>query len=68
MTKKSRQKFKYYENKKSYYDEIKSIFHHFYRAFIGSNKTIFLERESPTLMPLLFFILGGNFIFNLVKS
>ena len=33
MTKKSRQKFKYLENKKSFWDEIKSIFHHFQRAF-----------------------------------
>ena len=29
MTKKSRQKFKYLENKKSFEDEIKNIFHHF---------------------------------------
>ena len=29
MTKKSRQKFKDLEIKKSFYDEIKSIFHHF---------------------------------------
>ena len=32
MTKKSRQKFKYLENKKSFWGEIKSLFHHFYRA------------------------------------
>ena len=29
MIKKSRQKFKYLENKKSFKDEIKNIFHHF---------------------------------------
>ena len=29
MTKKSKQNFKYLEYKKSFYDEIKSIFHHF---------------------------------------
>ena len=34
MTKKSRQKFEYLENEKSFWDEIKSIFHHFQRAFI----------------------------------
>ena len=33
MTKKSRQKFKYLENKKSFWGEIKSIFHYFQRAF-----------------------------------
>ena len=29
MTKKSRQKIKYLENEKSFWSEIKSIFHHF---------------------------------------
>ena len=29
MTKESRQKFKYLENEKTFYTEIKSIFHHF---------------------------------------
>ena len=38
MTKKSRQKFKYPENEKSFYDEIKTIFHHFQRVFIEANK------------------------------
>ena len=33
MTKKSRQNFKYLENEKSFWGVIKSIFHHFYRAF-----------------------------------
>ena len=33
MTKKSRQKFKYLENEKSFYGEIKSIFHFFKKAF-----------------------------------
>ena len=44
----SRQKLKYLENDKSFYDEIKSIFHHFQRAFTEANKTNFLEREIPT--------------------
>ena len=44
MTKKSRQKLKYLENEKSFYDEIKSIFHHFLRAFIETNKTNFFGR------------------------
>ena len=43
MAKKSRQKFKYLENKKSFQD------HHFQRAFIKANKTIFLEGEGLTL-------------------
>ena len=33
MTKMSRQKFKYLENKKSFWSEIKNIFHHFKRVF-----------------------------------
>ena len=33
MIKKLRQKFKYLENKRSFYDEPKSIFHLFKRAF-----------------------------------
>ena len=33
MTKKLRQKFKYLKNGKSFWGEIKSIFHHFYRAY-----------------------------------
>ena len=50
MTKKSRQKCKYLEREKSFLYEIKSIFRHFYRAFIETNKTnFFLEGESPTL-------------------
>ena len=45
----SRQKFKYIENKKSFKDEIKSVFHHFQKDFIEANKKIFLEGESLTL-------------------
>ena len=37
MTKKSRQKFKYLENEKSFKDEI-SIFQHFWRAIIKAKK------------------------------
>ena len=40
MTKMSRQKHKCLENKKNFQDEIKSIFHLFYRAFIEPNKTL----------------------------
>ena len=43
MTKKSRQKLKYLENKKNCSDEIKSIFHHFERAFNKVSTTNFLE-------------------------
>ena len=44
MTKSSRQrqKFKYLENKKSFYNEIKNIFHYFKRAFIELNQIFFL--------------------------
>ena len=37
MTKKPRQKFKYLENEKSFYDEIKSIFHHFKGLLVDNN-------------------------------
>ena len=37
MTKKLRQKFKYFENAKSFEDDLKNIFSHFYRAFIEVN-------------------------------
>ena len=51
MPKNSRQKFKYYENKQSFSDEIKSNFHHFWRAIIEANKKkyVILEGESPNL-------------------
>ena len=48
MPKKSRQKFKYLENEKSFQDKIKSIFYQFRRAIIEAKK-FFLEGESPTL-------------------
>ena len=34
VTKNSRQKFKYLENEEGFLNEIKSVFHHFYRVFI----------------------------------
>ena len=48
MNEKSKQKFKYLENEKSFQDEIKSIFRHFWRTIIEANKEFFLEGESPT--------------------
>ena len=45
MTNKSRQKFKYLENEKRFYAEVKSIFGHFSRTFIEANKTIFFGRQ-----------------------
>ena len=50
MPKKSRQKFKYLEKEKRFWDEIKVIFLHFCRVIIEANKIIFLEGESPTLI------------------
>ena len=38
MPKKLRQKFKYFENEESFWDEIKSIFHHFWRGIIEAIK------------------------------
>ena len=34
---------KYLENKKSFQDEIKNIFHHFLKALIEANKTNLFE-------------------------
>ena len=51
ITKNSRQKLKYLENEKRFYGELKSIFHHFQRAFIETNKkNLLLEGESLTLI------------------
>ena len=47
MTKKSRQRFRYLENEKSFEDIYKSFFH---QAFIVANKIICLEGENPTLV------------------
>ena len=53
MCKKSRWNFKYPENEKSFYDEIKkNIFHHFWRAIIEAKKKIFLGGEGPTLISI----------------
>ena len=48
MTKMPWEKLKYLENEKSFYDEIKNIFHHFWKAIIKANKKIsfFVRRES----------------------
>ena len=50
MPKKSRQKFKYLENEKSFQGKMKSIFHHFSGTIIGANKKKNLESESPTVV------------------
>ena len=49
MTKKSRQKFKYLENGKSFQDEIKSIFIILKGLSMKQTIEFFLEGESPTL-------------------
>ena len=46
MTKMSWQKLKYLENKKSFSDEIKNIFHHFKRLSIKQITIFFERRES----------------------
>ena len=46
MPKKSRQKFKYIENEKSFQDKIKSIFYQFRRAIIEAKKIFFGRWES----------------------
>ena len=53
MTNKSRQKFKYLENEKSFQDEIKKHFSSFLNGFQWrKQENIFLEGESPTLIHL----------------
>ena len=49
MAKMPIQKIKYLENKESFYDEMKNIFHHFYSAFIEANKVMFFDGESLPL-------------------
>ena len=44
MNKKSRQKIKYLENKKSFLDEIKHIFHHFKGLSLEKIKHYFFGR------------------------
>ena len=50
MTKKSRQKFKYVENEKSFWDEIKNIFHYFWKTSIEANNNFFLKGEGTILI------------------
>ena len=47
MTEKSWQKPKYLENEKSFYDEIKTIFHYFERDFNEAKNTNIFERLEP---------------------
>ena len=49
MPKKSRQKFKYLENEKSFKDEIKAFFIIFEGLSLKQIKKTLLEGESPTL-------------------
>ena len=54
MPKKLRQTFTYLENEKSFWDELKSIIHYFWRAIAEAKKIFFLEIESPTLIRMLY--------------
>ena len=49
MTKKSKQKFKHLENRKSFQDEKKAFFIIYEGLLLKQIKQIFLEGESPTL-------------------
>ena len=55
-TKMYEHKFRYLKNKKSFQQEIKSIFHHFHRLLVESDKTKFFQRREPNFK--LFFIRG----------
>ena len=51
MTNKSKQKFKYLKNEKSFSDEIKKHFSSFFKVLLLKQiKQILLEGESPTLI------------------
>ena len=52
MIENSRQKFKYLENEMNFYDEIKSIFDHFWRATIEANNNFFGRWESDSKLYL----------------
>ena len=56
MTKKPWQRLKYLEDEKSFWDEIKSIFRLFKGLSIKEITQIFLEGESPTLIPVSIFL------------
>ena len=55
MTKKSRQNFKYSENEKSFYDEIKIFFFITFKGLsLKQEKYFFMEDETPNLtLPVL---------------
>ena len=69
VTKKSWQKLKYLQNERSFWDEIKSIFHHFYRAFNKADTIFFGRWESGFKgfeLHLFQFRFPPPFIFNLI--
>ena len=69
MLKKSRQKSKYLENEKSFYDEMKSIFfHHFWRVFIEANKKMFFERWQSDFNLKLVYIKDNRKNSSVIKS
>ena len=58
MTQKSRQKFEYLENKKSFQGEIKSVFHHFPRVFscqrLSQTSALFINFSVlATMLPIM---------------
>ena len=60
MPKKSRQKFKYLEYGKSFKDEIKSIFHQFWRAIIeANNEENFGRSESNFKLAIILCLVSG---------
>ena len=68
MTKKTWQKRKYLENEKSFLDEIKTNFHHFWRALNEANNNFFGRWESE--FKYVFDekeIVGSNFVNSVVE-
>ena len=55
MPKKLRQKFKYFENEESFWDEIKSIFHHFWRGIIEAIKKKNKKQKQKQKIKKIFF-------------
>ena len=64
MPKKSRQKLKYLENEKSFQDEIKSTFHHFWRAIIETNNKKMIFWEVKLIWFAYSYSIANRWIFN----
>ena len=65
MSEKPRQKLKYFENKRSFSDEIKSIFHHFKGASVAKN--CLRPENAPLIFHIFSFLSILQFSINMYK-